>query len=95
VARNEVNAITSVGELAAGVYEDPPAGHVQLRQRPGARRAQPVYDRAVNPPPAGGREEVDEHMARHIEAGWKLAFYSTNATATGTVTPFHLAGPDI
>jgi hypothetical protein len=38
--------------------------------------------------PAARREEVDEHMARHIEAGWKLAFYSTNATATGTVHHF-------
>jgi hypothetical protein len=49
-----------------------------------------------------GREEVDEHMARHVEAGWKLAFYSTNATSTGTVHHFiweghHFIweGPDI
>jgi hypothetical protein len=40
-------------------------------------------------PAAGrGREEVDEHMARHVEAGWTLAFYSTNATSTGTVHHF-------
>jgi hypothetical protein len=57
--------------------------------------AQPVYDRAVNPPPGRGREEVDEHMARHVEAGWKLAFYSTNATSTGTVHHFIWEGPDI
>ena len=37
--------------------------------------SQPIYDRAVNPPPGRGREEVDEHMARHVEAGWTLAFY--------------------
>jgi hypothetical protein len=78
----------SVGELAAGVYEDPPAGHVQLRQRPRRSPRSTCIRQAVNPPPAGGREEVDEHMARHIEAGWKLAFYSTNATATGTVHHF-------
>ena len=42
--------------------------------------------------PGWGREEGREHIARHIEAGWKLAFYSTNATATGTVR-FHLVGP--
>jgi hypothetical protein len=54
--------------------------------------AQPVYDRAVNPPPGRGREEVDDHMAQHVEAGWKLAFYSTNATSTGHYTSFHLGG---
>jgi hypothetical protein len=34
-------------------------------------------------------------MARHVEAGWKLAFYSTNATSTGTVHHFIGEGPDI
>jgi hypothetical protein len=55
---------------------------------------QSINDRAINPPPGKGREEVDEHMARHVEAGWTLAFYSTNATATGTMHHFIWQGPE-
>ena len=45
-----------------------------------------LYTTGSDPPPAGGREEVDEHMARHIEAGWKLALNSTNATRLALYT---------
>jgi hypothetical protein len=56
--------------------------------------SQSVYDRAVNPPPGKGRNMVNEHIAEHIRAGWKMAFYSTNATVNGTVHHFIWSGPE-
>lgn len=56
--------------------------------------SQAVYDRAVNPPPGKGRDMVNDHIASHIAAGWRMAFYSTNATATGTIHHFIWSGPE-
>ena len=37
---------------------------------------------------------VDEHIASHIEAGWKMAFYSAYVTTNGTNHHFIWSGPE-
>jgi hypothetical protein len=53
-----------------------------------------TYDRAENPPPGRSHDDLNTHIASHIAAGWTMAFYSTNATATGTVHHFIWRGPE-
>jgi hypothetical protein len=37
---------------------------------------------------------VDEHIAEHIKAGWKMAFYAAYLTTTGTNHHFIWSGPE-
>jgi hypothetical protein len=53
---------------------------------------QAVNDRAVSPLAGKGRK-VDEHGAG-VEAGWTLAFSSTNASVAGTIHQFQVAGTE-
>jgi hypothetical protein len=54
-----------------------------------------TYDRAEIPPAGRAAEDLDAHIVSHLTAGWEMAFYSTNATATGTVHHFIWRGPDM
>ena len=53
-----------------------------------------VNDRAINPIPGKGSEMEDEHIASHIEARWKMAFYSAYLTSNGTNHHFIWSGPE-
>ena len=53
-----------------------------------------VNDRAIHPVPGKGPEMVDNHIASHIKAGWKMAFYAAYATTTGTNHHFIWSGPE-
>jgi len=37
---------------------------------------------------------VDQHIASHIKAGWKMSFYAAYATGTGTNHHFIWSGPE-
>jgi hypothetical protein len=51
-----------------------------------------VNDRAAHPLSGKDPEMVNEHIASHIDAGWKMAFYAAYATGDGTNHHFIWSG---
>jgi hypothetical protein len=69
-----------------------PAGRLDVMQM--THSSVSVNDRAINPLATKDPEMVDEHIAEHLKAGWKMAFYAAYATGDGTNHHFIWSGPE-